>query len=122
WGGGREASRLRRPALVRLSTSASRVATPHPSLPHNGGGKSALARVDDESSVGPGVANVGPDIRFDLLRSHALPCDLRDHDAPQLTRYACKRRGRFLAQRLLDRLLAHAADVGEPHAIGGEER
>ena len=58
----------------------------------------------------------------DLVRRDALASDFTDRVASQPARHAFERLARLVAERLLDRLLANAADIGEPHAVGGEQR
>ena len=49
--------------------------------------------------------------------------DARINDRTRkLARSARKRRPRFLAERFFNRLLANAADVGEPHAVSRQKR
>ena len=72
--------------------------------------------------VGAGITDVRAHMHAHGVAGHALA----DHLVAGLAAEALSRRDdgseRALAERLLDRLLARRANVGEPHAVGGQQR
>jgi hypothetical protein len=61
-------------------------------------------------------------VRLDPRGRHSLPPHFGNRFPPQAAPHALERLARLVAKWLLDRPLAHAADIGEPHAVGGQER
>ena len=75
-----------------------------------------------ERRIRAGVAHVSPHVDGHFAGMHALSDDLRAADAPEPVGFAAQIGERGLAERLLERLLARGADIGEAHAIGREQR
>ena len=80
------------------------------------------SRVDDQRRIGAGISNMRAHMHNDFIFRHTLASNLFDRFARQPPRHRFERGPRFGAERLLDRLLTHAADVGEAHAVGREQR
>ena len=80
------------------------------------------AGLDHQRGVGAGVADVRAHEHRDGLRADALAGDLPADVFRKLLCDLAERGERFCAERFLDRLLARRADVGEAHAVGGQQR
>jgi len=76
----------------------------------------------DQRGIGSGVTHMGAHMRGDVRCCDALAGDLAAGIGAETLAQIGERRQRGLAERLLDRLLAGRPDVGEPHAVGGEQR
>ena len=61
-------------------------------------------------------------MNLDLVRHHTLRLNFLIRRLGKFSRYFLEGPARILPERLLDRLLADAADVGKPHAIGRQQR
>ena len=61
-------------------------------------------------------------VHRDLICRDALAGHFVDGRTRQPARHILERLARFVTERLLDRLLAHAADIGEAHAVGRQQR
>ena len=85
-------------------------------------GRVRFGGFDNQRRVRSRVADVRAHVQRDLVRCDALPGDFLDRGGGQPARHPLQRLARLVAERLLDRLLADAADVGKPHAVGGEQR
>src|SRR6266536_491639 len=76
----------------------------------------------DEPGVGPGVADVRADVDLYVGCAHALAGNLRASVLAQSAADARNFVEHLLAERRLDRLLARRADLGQAHAVGGQQR
>ncbi len=65
---------------------------------------------------------MGAHVDLDVVRRHALAGDLRAHGLAQPPADASNLIERLVGERRLDRLLARRADLGQAHAVGGEQR
>ena len=75
-----------------------------------------------ECSVGPSVADMRAHEDFDLPRRHALAGDFGFHHAAERGADALDGGERLVAEGQFDCLLARGADIGQPHAIGRQQR
>src|SRR6266545_313077 len=75
---------------------------------------------NNERGVGAGISNMCTREDLDPVRCDVLACNLTDRLPGERAADPRDRCDRLDAHRLLDRLLAGGADIGEPHAVGGQ--
>ena len=80
------------------------------------------AGIDHQRRIGPRIADVRAHDHLDLARRDALARDLVACLLADALGGAFQRLQRLGAERLLDRLLASGADIGEAHAVGRQQR
>ena len=80
------------------------------------------AGIDDQRRISPGITNMGANVQSNPVSRDALPGDFVDHGPRKFPRRTHQYLASLVAERLLDGLLADAANIGEAHAVRGQKR